>query len=344
MGAFLMGRRDEGAPRRADSLGLGLGLASAALFLGVLACTPAERDYTTTGSGGAGGMGGTGGTGGGGTGGAGGSVPCPGTHRCAVPPAEGWSAPAAVVEGVPSPGCPESFPTLLVDTHDDVSAAPAICGCTCGAPEVDCGDVVLFYRQSCNAPYGPDVASGPPNTCLVATPKQNSVHAFFNEKPGPCPPMLETTLPKPASQTAIRACGGAATDGVCEGGLLCVPEPIAPFRLCVVRPGEHPCPPGYPDRAVHYEGTNDTRACTECMCSPPSEAKCKATVQPYSDTTCTTVKDPKLETDVNCIGSFSNYTYDVPQVVDPGSCSPGAVEPIGTIEIADPVTFCCATD
>ncbi|MDC3956119.1 hypothetical protein [Polyangium jinanense] len=319
---------------RPDSLGLGL--ASAVLLFGVLACTPKARDYTS-GTGGAGGAGGAGGMGG-----AGGSVPCPETHRCAVPPPDGWSAPAAVVTGVPSPACPESFPTLLVDVRDDIAAEPAACGCSCGAPSVDCGNLLLLYHQSCGAPVGLDVASGPPNTCLDSTPKQNSVHAYFNEVMGPCTPAPTTTLPEPSSQSAVRACGGASTDGVCEDGLLCVPEPVTPFRICVVRGGEHPCPPGYPDRAIHYEGVNDTRACTECTCGAPADAKCSASVQGYSDACATATS--ALVTDDQCTSSFSYYTYTTPEVTEPGACPPGTVEPTGTVELADPITFCCSVD
>jgi hypothetical protein len=331
-------------------------VASAASILALstlVACTPASRDFNTAGGSGGIGMGGSGGSRGlGGTGGTGGTmvIPCPtNTHRCAVASPEGWSPPSAIVEGVPSPDCPAAYPEQLFDARDDIAGVPATCECSCGLPEITCGDVVLFYRQSCGPPYGPDVAQGPPDTCLVATPKQNACTAFFDEVAGPCPPVPKITREPPTSQTAYRACGTNQIDGVCENDLVCIPEIVPPFRLCVTRDGDHPCPPGYPERTMHHKGINDMRTCTECQCTNLTSGRCESVVQPFSDAACTAPKNPTLTTgniwsDSGCVASFSYYTYTKPVVVEEGTCMPGTVEPMGTVEISEPVTFCCATN
>jgi hypothetical protein len=302
-----------------------------ALGLALGACTPSKRDF---GEGG-------GGSGAGGNGGGGGNAVCPASHMCAVPPPEGWSLPVAMVEGIPSPECPATYPTLAVDAVSAPSFAPAECACACAPAAVDCGPLTLVWRLQCQQPVAQDAVGAPSDTCAAATPKHSGVSAFFAEKAQPCAPSPSTTLPPPSFQAAVRACSGAPPQGGCEGDLLCVPEPIAPFRLCVMQPGEHPCPPGYPDRAVHHESVLDQRACTECTCGAAEGALCKTTVQPFTDSACTTPAANVLETDVGCTGSFSAFTYKQPEIT-PGTCPPGAVEPTGSVELAEPYTFCCA--
>jgi hypothetical protein len=315
-------------------------LASMLVMGSLISCTPAPRDFTSGGNGG-------GGMGGGGAGGAGGSepIPCPlDTHRCAVATPEGWSAPSAIVEGVPSPECPSNYPKQLVDARDDVAGAPAVCECSCGSPDIDCGDLVFLYRQGCGQPIGSEVA-GPAKACLKSTPQQSGTSASFVEKPGPCPPLPMATTEPPTHQTAYRACGTDQIDGVCENNLVCIPEIVPPFRLCVVRDGEHPCPPGYPERAVHYSGVNDMRGCTECACTNAFEGRCESVIQPWEDSMCNFPKlGEVLTTDKNCIPSFGFYTYTVPIVAEPPTCTAGSVEPMGTVELSNPVTFCCATN
>ncbi|MDI1451828.1 hypothetical protein [Polyangium sp. 6x1] len=73
-------------------------------------------------------------------------------------------------------------------------------------------------------------------------------------------------------------------------------------------------------------------------------------MQAFTDNTCGTPKsgDPLISGDdyltSPCTGSFSSYIYSQPVVAEPGSCAPGTVDPLGTVELADPVTFCCASD
>jgi hypothetical protein len=317
----------------------------------MVACTPTTRDFPSSGSGNVAGSGGTAGMGGaGGIGGTGGAepIPCPvNTHRCAVPSPEGWSAPSAIVEGVPSPDCPSDYPNLLVDAHDDVFGAPAKCNCACGPSDVTCGNIILFYRQACNAPAGPDGLSGPFDTCLKSTAKQSGVGSFFAEQGLDCPPKPSMTIEPPTSQSAYRACGTNQVDGVCDNGLVCIPEIVAPYRLCVTRDGDFPCPPGYLDRSLHYKGTKDTRACTDCTCTPMPSGRCESTVQGYSDIDCKTASGSPIISgkdwpDAQCVPIFGYYTYSKPVVIEPGSCTPAIVDPIGTTELADPVTFCCA--
>lgn len=327
------------------------------ISLGLMACTPVDRSFTNPGGNGGGGTGGGGGEGGiagmGGSAGGGGMPlgPCPkDTHRCAVPAPEGWSAPSAIVDGIPAPDCPSAYPTLTLDTHDDVTGAPATCGCECGDGEVSCGNLVVFYRQSCGQPVGPDVASGAPEKCLDATPKQNSAVAVFDEKAGPCPPNPSVVLDPPTFQTSFRACATASVDGVCENGLVCTPEIIPPFKLCVTHDGDLPCPPGYPERAIHFKNVADMRGCSECSCTPDVPGRCESTLYAYSDETCTTpAMNSKLTTgniwsDSPCIPSFSAYTYTLPVVTISSTCKPSTVDPIGTIEPSEQVTFCCATN
>lgn len=328
---------------------------SVIVCFGLMACTPVDRSFDKTGGNGGGGSGGSGGGGGiagmGGAAGAGGMPlgPCPtDTHRCAVPAPEGWSAPSAIVDGVPAPDCPSGYPTLVMDAHDDVAGAPATCGCQCGDGEVLCGDLVVFYRFSCGQPLGPDVASGAPDKCLAATPKQNSAVAIFDEQAGPCPPIPSVALDPPTFQTHSRACATASVDGVCENGLVCTPEVIPPFRLCVTRDGDFPCPPGYPDRAVHFKNVVDKRGCSECTCKSDVPGRCESTLYAFSDDTCTTPTSPNklasgdVWSNSTCIPSFPYYMYTPPTIAMPSTCSGSVVDPIGAVELSEQTTFCCA--
>jgi hypothetical protein len=69
-------------------------------------------------------------------------------------------------------------------------------------------------------------------------------------------------------------------------------------------------------------------------------------VQPYEDAACATPKSGSLTTgdgwvDGGCIASFGFYKYTTPTIAEPATCMANPVMPMGTVDVSEPITFCC---
>ena len=91
-------------------------------------------------------------------------------------------------------------------------------------------------------------------------------------------------------------CGGAVDEepGACSGSEVCVAPSASPYgAICVYRSGDHTCPSGFSNKELLYGGYNDTRACSNCTCSPQNDT-CSGTITRYQNTS------------NNCSGSAQN--------------------------------------
>ena len=323
--------------------------AIAALLAAAIGCSAPPRDYGSTGSSGSTSGGGAGGGAGSGSGGGPGSQSsvasgsaetCPAAHICAVPPAEGWIGPLVAAGGMPAPDCPADYPERALDVTDKVSAAPAKCTCSCGAPTINCGPLGVVWRQGCGAPVAKDVVMAP-KTCTPLTAKQAAASAVFDSTVAtPCAPKPTIDMSPPIPESGARLCGGAISHQGCAGSLLCLAKPIAPFSsVCVVRSGNEPCPPGYLNKTIRYATIKDTRGCSPCQCGEPTGVACNTTFATFSDAACTMSKQAGM-TGTACVAAFGAIIYDPP--VSTGSCAASSVTPKGSVELADPYTVCCA--
>jgi hypothetical protein len=230
----------------------------------------------TSSSGGAGqvsAMGGASTTSAGGSGAEGGAADseCRPAEVCAPSPPDGWSGPAAVSGLDDPPSCPVDYPTLAFDAGSEVSADNG-CACACGDLEGTCGTSIELSS------YSSEDCSGTPSVTEAFAAQcygfETAASVAFRTQPPAttsCAPGTVTpALGTPEFSDPVRACVGAASQGMCSGGD-CLALGETPFDdgLCIFRAGEHDCPASYPARSELFEDLVDDRECpTTCDCEP----------------------------------------------------------------------------
>ncbi|HMR76749.1 MAG TPA: hypothetical protein PKD61_16625 [Polyangiaceae bacterium] len=86
-------------------------------------------------------------------------------------------------------------------------------------------------------------------------------------------------MPTPTWTQETRICSGATpAAGSCAPGQTCLPQPGAPYDVCVYRSGNMACPAGYTKKSTVYDGFADTRSCSTCSCGAAS-SKCGGSVR-----------------------------------------------------------------
>ncbi|MGH1346545.1 MAG: hypothetical protein ACRBN8_33575 [Nannocystales bacterium] len=258
---------------------------------------------------------------------------------CAIAAPNNWTGPVVVARGDELPDCVGAFTGSQLDGLVDLAGDPATCGCSCGAADMDCGDLTLLYRQSCGQPVFAETFSDP-GTCHDNTPAQNSTNPFFTPIDGTesCPPSPTVDVPPPTS-TPIRMCGGTFEQAQCGAGEQCIAAVPGAFeqRLCVARSGVHACPPAYPEQELTFASITDSRGCTDCNCAPEGAFECTSTLQLYSDGACETASGT-VDTG-GCVGSWNSFEFAAPTIT--GSCTPTVPEADGDVGGAEPTTLCC---
>ncbi|MCC6901111.1 MAG: hypothetical protein IT377_19215 [Polyangiaceae bacterium] len=339
-----------------------------------------------TGGGGTGGTGG-GGTGGGGTGGTGGGGTC--TNGTCVPnPPSGWQGPAIYYEGTASPpSCPSSYPTIKQTASSGFEAGTVTCPtCQCGAPSgVSCqADVTFFDGLSCGGtgcwgswagvcgganPLTVTSACKAQNICWSSGGSGKPLSAAFTKLTlagGTCNSTSQGTINKPAPKysKSVRACGDpTGTTGSCGASNTCVPPAPSGFtnNICIYQTGDVACPGGaWAKKSVFYTANpTDTRACSACGCGSPTGNCTGATLELYTDGSCTQEKDTIATAEM---GGCTNIKVDSSPVASPGcngtggdsrslklvggtasggTCPTTGGTVTGSADPAGPVTFCC---
>jgi hypothetical protein len=155
------------------------------------------------------------------------------------------------------------------------------CGCTvdpaatCNAPEISC----WYNRTDCGGKEDtktqPDTDkacvnfNGVPSMGLNFSGSCKFTKAAHVLNPGTCSYQGGTnTTPSPWSGAKL-VCPTAAGEAGCAAGQRCAPKgPAADGASCVIRPGNDPCPPGFPTATSAFSGVgNDTRSCGTCSCT-----------------------------------------------------------------------------
>jgi hypothetical protein len=220
------------------------------------------------------GTGGTAGTGGasaaagssGTAGEAGTANPCPGA--CA-PSVSGWEGPLVVREGsgLPPLACatPYSFRGEL--------ESPSDCPCAC-QEDPDTGG-----RQAVVRWYTTSDCSGAP--CRELSLQANQCEPIPN---APCPPLPGVDVAtvafckvsgstEPAEPTwgiEGQACPAVSAPGTCGGADTCYALATSD-RLCILQSGEADCPGPYTEQRFRFQGVDDDRKCSPCVCEPTSK-------------------------------------------------------------------------
>ncbi len=268
-----------------------------------------------------------------------GDTGAPSECTCAIAAPNNWTGPVVVARGDELPDCVGAFTGSQLDALIDIAGEAANCECSCGAADMDCGELSLLYRQSCGQPIFAETFSEP-DTCHDNTPAQNSTNPFFTPVDGSesCPPSPTVEVP-PASSTPIRMCGGTFEQAECGPGEQCIAAVPGAFeqRLCVARLGVHDCPPAYPEQEITFGSIADSRGCTDCDCAPQGTFECASTLQLYSGDECGTATGT-VETG-GCVGSWGSFEFAPPTIT--GSCTPNVPDADGEIGGAEPTTLCC---
>lgn len=330
-----------------------------ALCTGALAWAACGGDTVTFGSGGNGASTSDGGSSGGsgaggdntstagngpGSGGAGGFPnPC-GSSTEVVGPPDDWEGPISVAIESDS----EDLPVCVNDDairlgNGALTFDPAACGCECGdVNKASCSISVGFwpsFSTSCNG--NPSQTQTLQNG--VCSPTAGDVSGNNIEwspttpAPGACEPQAQApVLPEPSWGEVAAGCSAITFSG--GDGATCADPPQGWQNICIVRPGDHACPSGYPEKLTFYKGLADTRDCNDdCTCDE-SSVTCSGTVA--------------LHNTNNCIGgifqgvgpnqcSFASATRLQYVATTTGSCTPMPATPNGTVTPDEPHTVCC---
>jgi hypothetical protein len=268
------------------------------------------------------------------------------------PPGGGWSEPVAIASE--SVGCGAEFPRAVgAVIRDGLSAAAATCGCTCGAPNVACADMVQVVQYPVvNCANNPgNVTTASPNSCVPKSGGSTTSQGFQLAPPtASCAAgQVDETIPPATWSTSLVACGGVQQAGFCENAAdTCVPTPTAPFQagICVAQVGNHTCPAAFPDKTVYFAGIDDDRDCpASCSCTA-SGSSCQSIVFQFAPSSaCFGDNEPltlSSGAQVCAItgGITSALADDITKVSD-GVCAPGTATPSGSASPSDPVTICC---
>jgi len=271
---------------------------------------------------------------------------CPeGTVEAPDVPA-GWQGHFKIVLGSTEAGLPSCGSVTEVTLHGQLSATPATCGCSCGAPlKNDCTTTLARYAQSDTGCTGTPQATA---TLSYGCNQLNSTTQLpFSHQPDAAPPgICSASAQSPVTDPAtwgnhLRGCEAPV---VTVDDLGCTEAPLPPFddRLCVVRTGEHSCPVDFPFGEVLYGSYLDARGCADdCVCFPGS-VQCSGVLRVFGGAAACSYPNPGTYSP-GCAGTYiSSEPEAYYEATVSGSCSPGAATPTGEAVGAEPATVCCA--
>jgi hypothetical protein len=303
-----------------------------------------------------------------------GDVDCADTLDCVCAPAvpEGWDGPAVIWHGAPDlePTCSDAgaYRIGVQELGHHLSEPAWACPeCRCGDPEgATCSArITYFSEKDCTGscwPLGGDCGYDVGSTCEAKTLNYGGVDdtrpvsagiELSATSIGSCP--SETVSPvepsEPSWDEVLLACVGAPVGGLgCDAAHVCVPRPPPdPFdRICVYADGAGVCPPSYEAfQATAYGDYDDSRGCTECGCAAPTGIQCTGTVTDY---------DSRVRCGGNATVIGAGECLEIPPQSEGsedfrhtlfkdsssgGTCTPTGGEKTGSIELVEPVTFCC---
>lgn len=268
---------------------------------------------------------------------------CPPASTCAGAAPPGWNGPflAPMTAGEDPAPCPSEFPDLVSSVHAGLSAPPLGCACSCTPPTTVCTASVGFYLDGACATF--DLAEQIDAGACVQTTGATTVMATASADltPEACDPDVQVTDTPVAWTTTASLCAPSMPPPTCDEGV-CVPQATDSASICVLREGEHACPPGpYAASAIFYSGAQDDRACAPCTCGTPEDPECGgllSALELHASGDCSGALADMLT--VGDCGPASTSARYVPE--DLGSCSTLTdTEPVGDATPAGPVTLCC---
>jgi hypothetical protein len=151
-------------------------------------------------------------------------------------------------------------------------------------------------------------------------------------------------LPHPPvpHEKANVACGLPQV-GTCPDRPDCAGTPLPQqgfTRLCIYKAGEASCPShDYAVGFVAYRSTDDTRSCSPCTGTVTGSCGTEWNLSNKNDCSETAGHDTRVNT---CKGISGSSYIDLKNLGPKDlSCVASGGEPMGTVTLAEPITFCC---
>ena len=247
-----------------------------------------------------------------------------------------WLGPVVIHRGAADglPECGDPYPAaapLRLEGFNDPD--PAVCECSCGAHPLDCNFGPAISPGGCGAAVIPEEGC---NRASV----EDADFGLEATHDGACERTFNEELPEIPWDAVVRTCEGAASADTCDAGArVCINNPPDGFeaRICIIGDGDLPCPAGdYAEKIVVYDGADDTRACSDCVCG---EAVCDAEYEFYLSDDCSgepagTIADGDCEQ-----LTLSSFLVDFSDA----SCPVATMSaPEGGATASGPKTYCCA--
>ncbi|HSN99625.1 MAG TPA: hypothetical protein VLS89_15125, partial [Candidatus Nanopelagicales bacterium] len=234
--------------------------------------------------------------------------------------------------------------------------------CQCGPSACVLPDLVAHSAPQCDqgdtTPY--PAPAGWDGSCITSGVVPDADVASISFPPltqAPCVPSEGEELQSVAFgwATIAIACRDDETYAPwnCDEGLICVisdeDDHTQDFHQCIYKEGDFgPCPLGYPERRVFYQGADSSSmSCTPCGCDPPEGGACEAEVNAHPGDACAGDTTPAT------VGLIEPECQAIPAGADvrsmsatwiqnqPGSCTPTGSAPLGDPSLIGPATFCC---
>ncbi|MEJ7730688.1 MAG: hypothetical protein WKG00_15905, partial [Polyangiaceae bacterium] len=167
--------------------------------------------------------------------------------------------------------------------------------------------------------------------------------------PGSCATSGGALVTTDPWQTRVAVCelagpfGGGCADGVCA--------PVGSGNYdgpaCIGRPGEEPCPAGWPTQTIVYGDFIDDRQCGTCACGAASGSTCSGGSYTIFDLDGCAGPNTVVVDSTTCVDisdqweMFSGSAEGTPAVAAGGSCQSSGGAPTGQVTGLGPRTLCC---
>ena len=285
---------------------------------------------------------------------------CDPGHQCLPEAPVGWEgyarAEAAAFSDVDPPPCPgggdpETF-------YSD--PAPTTCSaCACDPPDAECAlpPVALWLGSTtCGGGNQIDLTDAlddgqcyEPILSSFTTRSMALTGPSMLLDPGTCATSGGALLATDPWETRVAVCelggpfGGGCADGVCAP----VGSGDYDGPACITRPGEEPCPAGWPAQTIVYADFTDDRQCGACACGAASGSTCiggsytiydfdgcaGGNTEVVDSTTCVDVSDQWEMSTGSAVGT--------PAIAAGGACQASGGAPTGAVTGLGPRTICC---
>ena len=278
---------------------------------------------------------------------------CTPVTECVDPAPAGWTLIAYAAST--RPPCTTGFDTPT-DFKTVTGTGTGNCTCACNvstgtACNADNLAVAVDDNSCANAAVNLATNANCTNiTNPITVPNQNAA-AKVTPPAGPTGCTGATTIAAGSIESG-RTCSLANATKLgkgCSGAnQVCAPKPTG-FSVCVMKPGEQPCPDPYTKVNTVGATANDLRSCNACSCEPKG---CAGTVELFEDVNCTVGAGKKstLAIDGTCdlLGTSNrNFTAVRYKTTMPGPANGcGLVSNFdgtlsGNVEWTDQRTVCC---